>query len=159
ADIVDTRVVDARLVVHVRAARDRQVGVLEQRKGRLLQRTLGEDESEHDGRRYRVASEWNEAIGPSRLRSRPIRRPCSRGPRPRALQQSLGDDIVEAAARDGDSQTFAVELRATASGGELPLILRGHRRGRRAGGPCAPAWCGGSGCSRGWASTRAARDR
>ena len=36
---------------------------------------------------------------------------------------------------------------------------RGHRRGLRGGGPCARAWSGGSGCSRGSAWSRAAPAR
>ena len=70
-------------------------------------------------------------------------------------QQPLGDEVVEAAAGDGDAQAVAAEL-AAHIGGSAAI---GRHRGPPAGGPSAPSWCGGSGCCGDWARPRAAPAR
>ena len=60
-------------------------------------------------------------------------------------QQPLGDEVVEPAADDGDPHARSARHSAA---------FIGRHRGPPAGGPSAPAWCAGSGCSRGWAPTR-----
>jgi hypothetical protein len=51
-DVEDARVVDVGPVVDVRVPLDREVRVFEELEGRLLERALGEDESEHGGTRF-----------------------------------------------------------------------------------------------------------
>ena len=88
-----------------------------------------------------------------------------------ALGQPVHDGRVPARPHDAHAQTCPVEPIGRSRPGSplghscLPCrdrsagCIRAHRRALPEGGPCAPAWCAGRRCSRGWARSATARGR